>query len=716
MIFYDGQYLCAEINKGNYDKLFNLAETLGYEEYIESPKILCFAPTRRIAKELQALGLTFDESAKIFLSPKESASMAKLYPFQREGVQRMLSTKTNILLADEMGCIDGESLVTVKHRGFVRKLKLSDFYRLFHKNYKYNSKHKYYIKCSDTYIYTKYTMVYDVIDSGIKNCVKVTMSSGKELYLTHDHELITTLGAIPAIASVGKHIYCEGSKLSFRFGNIHKEVVKYVEEIGERHVYDIKCININNFFANKILVHNCGKTVQVATYLKENKESLPALIICPASLKLNWARELKTWCNIDSYVIWGKQEQLLDSSVFDKYKAIIINYDILGTEDKEEKEKELNRRKLAKATGQPYRKRVVPVNGWCDILATIPFKTIICDEVQFIAEDETIRARGVIKICKKLHDSRKIFVSGTPYETKTSQFYTALSLLNPDKFNNRYKFLMKYCDPKKTFFGWKFDGASNTEELREEISDIMIRRLKSEVLTQLPPKIRSVVPMTVSAKDRQAYEEIDRQFEEDIRTGKKKKQEQIGHIAHLKKGAYMAKENAVIGWVKDFLDSSDEKLILFVWHNDSFNRMMDTFKSYGAVGINGSTPTKDRQTYIDSFQNNKNIRLFVGQIQACGAGITLTASHVTVFTEFGRSWVQHEQAEARNDRISQKADSVLIYYLILENSIEEDIMQTLNRRNRDMKLVMDGEKVDSVFAQDMNEDILKSYKERKNLK
>ena len=347
-------------------------------------------------------------------------------------------------------------------------------------------------------------------------------------------------------------------------------------------------------------------------------------------------------------------------------------------------------------------------------MARLHFSTIICDEVQFIAEGETIRARGVIQICKALSKAKKIFVSGTPYETKTSQFYTALSLLDPSQFSNRYKFLMRYCNPVKTFFGWKFEGASNTDELRDKIEDIMIRRLKKDVLTQLPPKIRSIVPMHVSEKEWNEYEEIDKQFEEDIRTGKKEKSEQIGHISHLKKGAYKAKENAVIRWVNDYLASND-KLVLFVWHTESFNRMLEEFKKYGAVGINGSTPSNERQAIVDKFQNNPDVRLFVGQIQACGAGITLTASNATAFAEFGRSWVQHEQAEDRVHRISQKADSVLAYYLILEGSIEQDIMATLERRNHDQKLVLDGTEVNNLFEVDMNKDILNSYKKRKNL-
>ena len=561
MVFYDSGYLNIEVNSNNYQKILSVMESTGLVEYISELGILSIPATRKNARLLDDMGMIFDDSAKMFLEPKKTDITQGLYPFQREGVDFMLKTKKNVLLADSMGL---------------------------------------------------------------------------------------------------------------------------------------------------------GKSVQVAVYLKEDTNALPALIVCPASLKLNWEKELKRWCGIESYIIWGKSEHTLDPETFDRYKAVIINYDILGTEDKEEKEKEMARRKKMKEAGVPFRKKYIPVHGWCDVLSSVHFSTIVCDEVQFIAEGETIRARGVSQICRSLPRAKKIFVSGTPYETKTSQFYTALSLLDPEQFNNRYKFLMRYCNPKKTFFGWKFEGASNTEELRDRISSIMIRRLKKDVLTQLPPKVRSVVPLHVSYKEWSEYEVIDREFEEDIRTGKKPKAAQLGHIAHLKKGAYRAKENAVIKWVDDYLSSND-KLVLFVWHTESFERMLEEFKKYGAVGINGSTPSTERQEIVDSFQNNPEVRLFIGQIQACGTGLTLTASNATAFAEFGRSWVQHEQAEDRTNRIGQKADSILAYYLILPNSIEEDIMATLERRNKDMKLVLDGIEQDKLFESDMNEDILKNYKYRKKI-
>lgn len=460
-----------------------------------------------------------------------------------------------------------------------------------------------------------------------------------------------------------------------------------------------------------------GKTPQASSYLRNKKNSVPALIVCPASLKVNWSREIEKWTNYKTYIIDGRNPQYLTEEFLNKYPVWIINYDILGIENKEEKEKELERRKRAKASGLPYRKKTIKVNGWCDELIKHNFQTIIADEVQYISEPDTIRARAMTQIAQALPNSKKLFISGTPYETKTAQFYTCLSILSPLEFNNRYKYLMRYCDPVKTFFGWKFDGLSNAEELHQKISRFMIRRLKKDVLTQLPPKVRAVIPMQVTPAERKLYDEVDWQFEQDIINGVKDKSAQLGHIAHLKQASYKAKEKAVIKWIKDYLTYQNQKLVVFIYHHSTYDSLMQEF-GYCSVGLTGATPPAQRQAVVDKFQNDEKTFLFIGQIKASGVGLTLTKASATCFIEFGTTAPQHEQAEDRVHRIGQTADSVMAYYLILENSIEQDIMNTLERRNKDLKKVLNNEDEASLFNEqgEMKEAILKEYKKRKNIK
>lgn len=569
MVIFDGEKLVVSLSKGkNYKAVLELGKKSSYFEYLPDINSVVLSPTKNIARTLFELGYPFDKSAKIFLKDKKLKLDFKsidgkfeAYPFQKEGVEKILNSDTNILLADEMGL---------------------------------------------------------------------------------------------------------------------------------------------------------GKTVQGALYLRYKKDSLPALIISPASLKENWKKEIKTWTGKDAYVIEGKKPEKLSKEFLAKYPVFIINYDILGEEDKKEKELEMEARKRAREMHYPRRKKIIKVNGWCDELIKFNFRTIIADEVQYISGAETIRSRAVKQIAFSLPESKKIFISGTPYETKTAQFFTCLNILSPEDFPNEYKFKMRYCDPVKTRWGWTYEGLSNANELHDLISKFMIRRLKKDVLTDLPPKVRSVIPMKVKRSDRKLYDDADYELELAILN---KEKNALSKLEALKQASFKAKINSMIDWIREYLEIND-KLVVFIWHKESCEILEKEFKKI-CVSITGSTPVKERQKNVEKFQNNPKIKLFIGQIKSAGVGLTLTESRAVAFLEFGTTAPGMEQSEDRVHRIGQKADSVLAYYLIMENSIDEQIMEVLNRRNKDLKLVMNNENEDLFEPKkekEFSDMILEEYKKKKNLK
>lgn len=558
MVFYDGEFLNVQMSRGGRHKVvLELAESSEKFEFLPNAGIFRLSPTKSNARALFKAGYAFDESAVIFLNEKRKKIdlPEELYPFQKEGVERMLSSDGNILLADEMGL---------------------------------------------------------------------------------------------------------------------------------------------------------GKTCQACTYLKMNENALPAVVVCQASLKLNWRREVERWAGLKCTVLEGRKTQRFSDEYFKKYPVVIVNYDILGVENQVEKKQELERKKFCKDNNMKYVPKRISVNGWVDELVRHKFKSIVVDECQYISEPETVRARAVIQL-SEIEGSRKIFISGTPYETKTSQFFTALNILNERMFPSRWAYQMRYCDPKRTYFGWQFNGLSNGEELHNKIGKFMIRRMKSDVLAQLPAKQRVIVPMQVSDSDRRMYDGVDEEFTEAMNRGESNA---LAKLSQLKRASFEAKKNAMLQWIGDYLAVND-KLVVFVYHKDAFNFILDNFKGV-SVGVNGETPVEDRQRSIDAFQKNEKIRLFVGQIKACGAGITLTASKATCFVEFGQTVVQHEQAEDRVHRIGQSADSVQAYYLTLENSVDDSIMAVLNERNKGLKQVLNNELNAEMFG-DMRREILKKYKEQKEI-
>jgi len=446
-----------------------------------------------------------------------------------------------------------------------------------------------------------------------------------------------------------------------------------------------------------------GKSVQIATYLYF-KKAFPVLIICPASLKLNWEREIFTWTKKKCLILDGLNPYPIEG-LLNEFSVVIINYDILGRKDKLEVEYEEKRISYAKKNKQPYRKKIIHPKGWVDVLKQIQFSDIICDECQFIGEMETTRTQCVIDICNEIKEARRIFLSGTPYTAATRQFFPVLHLIDFKTFNNRWRYQMEFCDPVKTRFGWEFNGLSNGQQLHNLVSKIMLRRLKKDVLNELPEKIKSIVSMKPDNKLLEKY------FNDEmvLLSGEIKNEKQT--YQNLKRMTYHIKINSCIQWIKDYLEVNN-KLVVIIYHKESFNRLMSDFKNI-AVGINGDVPSSQRQGIVDSFQNDKKVKLIVLQIRSGGTGITLTAASAIAFIELGDTAAEHEQAEDRIHRIGQKADKVIIYYLIVNRTVEEDIIENIRIGYANQKQVLDGE-TDVEFINDSPEnfarEVLKSRK------
>lgn len=599
-----------------------------------------------------------------------------------------------------------------------------------------------------------------VFFDGEKLCVQ--LSRGKnykgvlELAKQYDSEYIPNVGiyVFPPIKKIAKTLFKLGysfdpsAKIFLSDNKAVKEILpdkscmdfKSVDGKSELYPFQKDGVKLMLESDKNILLGDemgLGKTPQAATYLRYKDNCLPALVVAPASLKENWRKEIKKWAGLDAYVIEGRKSEYISEDFIKKYPVLIINYDILGTDNPEQK-KFVNdiKRKIKRlkekvkisednATKQRLNEKiyvyntlirgyVIKVDGWCDELVKLNFNTIIADEIQSICNMTTIRTRAMNQICFTLTGAKKIFCSGTPYETKTLQFYPCLHILAEKMFPNEWAYKMRYCNPVKTFFGWSFEGLSNADELHEKISRFMIRRLKKDVLKDLPPKIRSVIPMKISPQDRKIYDDVDAELERAIIN---KEKNTLSKLEALKQASFNAKKNSMIQWIKDYLEFND-CLVAFIWHQEACDLLKNEFEKV-AVSITGKIPSKQREEIKEEFQNNEKIKLFIGQIKSAGVGLTLTRSRAVVFLEFGNTAPGMEQAEDRVHRISQTADSVLAYYLIMENSIDEQQMEVLNRRNKDLKKVLNNEDED-LFSTEKEEEfnklVLAEYKKHKNIK
>ena len=400
-----------------------------------------------------------------------------------------------------------------------------------------------------------------------------------------------------------------------------------------------------------------GKTIQALVWMRLNK-TYPTIVICPASLKYNWEKEALHHINLRSEILSGRTPLPNDEKFKTKHKLIIINYDIL--------------------------------TDWLPYLQNLNPKLIICDEVHYLKNMKTNRSRAVrtLSKCKYM-----IALSGTPLTNRPSELFSVLKMLWPDKYNSFMGFAVKYCKPKKTYWGWTYKGAKNLHKLNEELlQNGMIRRRKKDVLDQLPDKTRSVVPLEIN--NRKEYKEAENDFiswlkkQSKLKAKKAEKAKQIVRMGYLKRLAAQLKLDQVIDWIDNFLEGSNEKLVVFAIHKTIISKLKDKYKKICLV-LDGSTSIKTRHLAVEKFQRNKRSRLFILNIQVGGVGLNITAASNVAIIEI--PWTPGEllQAEDRLHRIGQ-TKGVFCYYLVAQDTIEADLCKLVQDKQRDIETILDG--------------------------
>lgn len=421
-----------------------------------------------------------------------------------------------------------------------------------------------------------------------------------------------------------------------------------------------------------------GKTGQALIWLHIHEEINKILIVCPASAKYNWENEINLWTNLSDdlpiHILSGKKPYTLYK---DFEGIIIINYDILS--------------------------------NWKYQLSKIPFDVIIADEIHKVKNKTAKRTRAMMSLCKKIDNI--IGLSGTPVTNKPIDFFYILNMIKPGLFPSRWDYATTYCGGKHNGFGWDFNGATNTKQLHKILtSNLMIRRKKSEVLKDLPEKIRMVVPLEINnqSKYRQAEEDIiaflknyhkdnewikkieNRKTKEDKkRSDKSKRAAFLVQAEKLKQLAIEGKMKQIFNWIDDYLESG-QKLVVFTRHKNIISKLTKRYSKI-SVKLDGSVSDKKRQLVVDQFQQDDKIRLFFGNLKSCSEAITLTAANATCTIEFDWYPGIHDQAEDRVHRIGQTADCVYAYYLIAKGTIEEKIATLIDDKRMVLNRLLDGE-------------------------
>jgi SWI/SNF-related matrix-associated actin-dependent regulator of chromatin subfamily A-like protein 1 len=390
----------------------------------------------------------------------------------------------------------------------------------------------------------------------------------------------------------------------------------------------------------------CGKTAVAASYFRYRIEHTPVLVVCPAFLKIHWQRELLSWGGLGSYICSGRKVNRPSS----KYPVWIINYDI--------------------------------IQYWQDAIIGQHFNTIIIDECQYVANTEAQRTDSIIQISKNI--KQIIAISGTPIKNRPKEFYTVLHLIDPKTFNNRWNYLQRYCNPQYTPFGLQFNGATNVDELHILVSNYMIRKEKEELLPELPKKTRYVIPMELSKPE--VYKEAEEEIELLIKQNKNKEAHE--KLMELSNTAFPLKKESLIAWINNWLEENEnESLVIMAYHHAVIDYLKDTYED--ATVIDGRVPTESRQALVDKFQKG-DYRILIGQIQAAGVGFTFTKASTMVIAEVCYVPGDLEQAEDRIHRLTQLDDHVSIYYLVGEKTIEDAMLNSIQKKTNNLSRILDG--------------------------
>jgi SWI/SNF-related matrix-associated actin-dependent regulator 1 of chromatin subfamily A len=304
------------------------------------------------------------------------------------------------------------------------------------------------------------------------------------------------------------------------------------------------------------------------------------------------------------------------------------------------------------------------LEGWASVLKKLRPKTVVVDECHYIKNSKALRTRAVIQLCRIAE--HVICLSGTPIINRPIEMFNAIQAIEPGIFPSFWEYAQRYCGATHNGFGWDFGGAENTDELHMKLTrTIMLRRLKKDVLQDLPEKVRSVIPLSLS--NRSEYNRASADFLgwlESQEGGKDKmasaeRAETLVRLEKLKQLCVQGKYKGCVEWIENYLEQ-EEKLVVFCTHKAVVQKLASHFKARGVV-LDGETAPSQRQVVVDRFQNDPSIKLFIGNIKAAGIGITLTAASATCFLELGWTPGEHDQAEDRVHRIGQKSDSVNAY-------------------------------------------------------
>jgi SWI/SNF-related matrix-associated actin-dependent regulator 1 of chromatin subfamily A len=413
-----------------------------------------------------------------------------------------------------------------------------------------------------------------------------------------------------------------------------------------------------------------GKTpTAIATLLTAG--TYPALVVVPPSLRTNWSREIARFAP-------GLRVEILSGT---KVPAFLPPADVYVIGDS-------------------------TLKAWQPLLQTAGLQALIVDEAHRMKERNTQRSQATLALAKSVPASGLvILLTGTAIVNRPVELLSPLNIIGrtAEVFGSSGEYLNRYCGPRPVWTGYKqvtvYDGAENLAELNERLrGTCYVRRNKDQVDLGLLPKDRNTVVLDLNGELAE-YRKAERDFLTWVRETRgdaaargAANAETIARMGALKRLVGAAKVKATCDYVQEMLDQ-DEQVIVFGWHRDVTEAIAAHFSAPMVVG--GMTDAAKAKA-CDDFQAGR-ARVIVGNIDAMGVGLTLTAARCVVFAEQHWTPGQHEQAEDRAHRYTQTRQ-VLVRYMVAAGTIDEYLRMVLDAKAEVVRAVLDG-KVDAAAAE-----------------
>ena len=446
--------------------------------------------------------------------------------------------------------------------------------------------------------------------------------------------------------------------------------IKNIEPCGQGESVCIAVDALDKLYVTEhaIVTHNTTQAIIAAIESKAKK----VLVVCPSSTKINWEREINVFCD---------ETAIVDGKKWKEAKFTIINFDILKNfhtlKDKNKVDAKLNR-------------ELVDAN----------FDLVIIDEAHYLKNNDSIRGKIMVELVTKHNINKVWLLTGTPVANRPMDFFNLLKIIKSPIAENWKHYAVRYCEAKQFFRTlkngtkkqiWLTDGASNLEELASKTKNIILRRLKTEVL-DMPDKVVSPMYQELDKKGWIEYNKLwDEYVTKRILEEKKTNEEQKSLVELILLRKFIAAQ--AIPYTIEMVENAIEmgrKVIIFTSFTEELEILQTHFGKI-AVKHNGPMTTFQKQKSVDAFQQNAKIKVFIGNIKSAGVGITLTEGTVVIFNSF--DWVpgSNEQAEDRAFRIGQKND-VNVYYQLFDNTISTRMWEMLNNKKDIISTIM-GEKI-----------------------